>query len=84
MENASKNAGEMIQKYVIFLQKSMLPQKLTAFSSDSKFCTTDSAKPPLLASWLKLLLVLPLAKTSRLYMSFVIADTGFKSVHINT
>jgi hypothetical protein len=51
MENASKNAGEMINKYV-------LPIISSRFESNnpqgSRSCTTVNARPPLPASWLRL------------------------------
>ena len=60
--------------------------KTNRYPLGSKFSTTDSVKPPLLANLLKLSLVLPPAKTSRrfFYFSSLEALTECKLVHINT
>src|SRR3954468_13929312 len=61
MENASKNAGEMINKYVPPLQAKLHSNNL----SGSRSCTTVSARPPLPASWLRLLPVPPPVRKCR-------------------
>lgn len=62
MENASKNAGEMINKYVPLL----ICKKLeTNNSPGSRFSTTVSVKPLSLVSWLRLSPVPPPLPTCR-------------------
>lgn len=65
MENASKNAGEMINKYVFLLaireQRSFETNNFTG----SRFSTTVSVKPPLPVSWSRLSPVPPPLPTCR-------------------
>lgn len=62
MENASKNAGEMINKYVYpSLQSRACSNNLIG----SRSCTTVSVKPPLPVNWLRLSPVPPPPRTCR-------------------
>lgn len=76
MENASKNAGEMINKYV-------LPLMFSKFVSNSplgsRSCTTVSARPPLPASWLRLS---PEPPPVRICRSFLLRDQVAFSVDL--
>lgn len=56
LQNASKNAGEMINKYCLPSRLLSVVSVLTVCTG-SRFSTTVSARPPLPVNWSKLLLV---------------------------
>lgn len=63
MENASKNAGEMINKYV---SSPIFPRQCRSNSpTGSRFSTTVSVKPPLPVSWSRLSPVPPPPRTCK-------------------
>jgi hypothetical protein len=78
MENASKNAGEMINKYVLrpmfFFQRFVSNRP-----PGSRSCTTVSARPPLPASWLRLS---PVPLPVRICRSFLLRDQVSFSVDL--